>query len=167
MHEPVRLQELDSLLLRKQCALGSPGLSCFLVCLPSPASSVSGTRKRFECVSCCVPVCVAAVLSMCLSEHFRDGKPAAYAVQVCQLTGLDRKAVQSQIRHHQEQLAPLIKLLPFSTGQPTAAGLEAVRNAGTLLKLRHLLHVANREGNEQHQPRQLLDMPNQQQEPAG
>lgn len=58
---------------------------------------------------------------------------------------LDRKQVQEQVSYYQDQLAPLVKLLPFSSGQPASAGFEAIRNAGLLLKLRHLLSQAKEE----------------------
>lgn len=84
----------------------------------------------------------AATVSLCLAEHFRDAKPSVYGGQIAQLFGYDRHRVQEQIALYQDELAPLVKLLPFASKQHSAAGFEAIKNAGTLLKLRHLLQQA-------------------------
>jgi len=89
----------------------------------------------------------AAVLSMCLAEHFRDARPSAYAVQVAVLLQHDRSSVQQHIKNIEQHLLPLLPLLPFATPSGSNASFECVKYAGTLLKLQHLSQQAGDDSN--------------------
>lgn len=85
---------------------------------------------------CCCPA--AAVWSIVLAEHFRDAPPKTYAKQVAGHLQHDTQTVQQHISIYGEQLASLLALLPFASGQSGDVAVLVARNAATLLKLQTL-----------------------------
>jgi hypothetical protein len=86
-----------------------------------------------------------AVWSIVLAEHFRDAAPKAYAKQVAahlQHT-CTTQSVQQHITTYEKDLASLLKLLPFVTGQDSDIALQVTRHAGTLLKLQGLSRTSS------------------------